>query len=175
MFMVLLVSSDLDVVELVVFVDEFGVVIGIVDKVIVYIYDIFLYCVFLCYVFLLDGCVLFICWVFGKFIWLGVWMNFFCGYFVFDEMLDVVIYCCVEWEFGFILGVFELVLLYFCYWVVDVFGIVENELCLVFCIIVVVDLWLVVDEVVEWLWIYFEDLCEVVEVVLFVFSFWLVL
>lgn len=71
-------------------------------------------------------------WVVIKRMWLVVWINSCCGYFLFGELLFGVICWWFVVEFGLILDWVDLILLGFCYWVVMVDGIVENEICFVY-------------------------------------------
>ncbi len=168
-------SQDPDAAELVVLVDKAGTPTGTAAKATVHTANTPLHLAFSCHVFSADGRVLLTRRALGKLTWPGVWTNSFCGHPAPDETMDAAIHRRAERELGLTLGPLEPVLPDFHYRAVDASGIVENEVCPVFCAMVSVDPRPAADEVAEWAWIRPEELREAVEAAPFAFSPWLVL
>jgi isopentenyl-diphosphate Delta-isomerase len=171
------IVPDPDEAELVVLVAEDGTPVGTAVKATLHDSATPLHLAFSCHVFARDGRVLVTRRALGKRTWPGVWTNSFCGHPAPDERpVDAVRRRAVR-ELGLTLDGLqvEVVLPKFRYRAVDASGIVENEICPVFRVVVEADPEPADDEVSEWAWVAPADLRAAVQATPFAFSPWLAL
>lgn len=149
--------------EYVVLLDEDGRPIGSAAKISVHHAETPLHLGFSCYLFDADGRVLLSRRALGKRTWPGVWSNSFCGHPAPDERLDDAVRRRAAQELGVAIDSLACVLPDFRYRAVAADGTVENEICPVFVARCDVAIQPDAEEVIEWMWVSWEQLRLAVE------------
>jgi len=144
--------------ESVVLVDEDGRRIGRAAKTAVHHADTPLHLGFSCYLFGPDGRVLLTRRALNKLTWPGVWSNSFCGHPAPDEPIEDAVRRRALQELGVEIDEPRCVLPDFRYRAVAHDGTVENEICPVFVARCVGEINADPDEVMEWMWVSWEQL-----------------
>lgn len=144
--------------ESVVLVDDQGREIGTAIKASVHDVTTPLHLGFSCYVFDDDGRVLITRRALSKATWPGVWTNSFCGHPAPGEPIGTAVRRRARQELGLTLDSLTCVLPNFRYRAVSADGIVENEICPVFCASAAGPVRPVADEVMEHMWVSWGDL-----------------
>lgn len=159
--------------EQVVLVDENGAYVGVEDKLTVHSTSTPLHLAFSVYLFNHHGDLLITRRALGKMTWPGVWTNSFCGHPQPGEDLADAVRRRADYELGASLSSLRLILPDFSYRAVDASGIVENELCPVFCATSDGRLQPRADEVLEWEWSNPQRVALAAENAPFAFSPWM--
>jgi isopentenyl-diphosphate delta-isomerase len=144
--------------ERVVLVDEDGRAIGTAAKAAVHHRETPLHLAFSCYVFGPDGRVLLTRRALGKRTWPGVWTNSFCGHPSPGESVTDAVHRRAQQELGLSLRTVECLLPDFRYRAIAADGMVENEICPVFCAHADGHVRPMPDEVMEHTWVSWDDL-----------------
>ncbi|MGZ8802008.1 MAG: isopentenyl-diphosphate Delta-isomerase [Mycobacterium sp.] len=145
--------------ELVVLLDDAGRSIGAAPKSEVHHGSTPLHLAFSCYLFDDAGRVLLTRRALAKRAFPGIWTNSFCGHPGPDEpLLDAVIRRASD-ELGVEIADLRCVLPDFCYHAIDADGVVENEVCPVFCARAVGAVAADPDEIMDTAWVTWDQLC----------------
>lgn len=159
--------------ELVVLCDETGAPTGTADKATVHSRHTPLHLAFSCYLFNPQGLLLVTRRALGKAAWPGVWTNSFCGHpGPGEDPVDALARRAGQ-ELGVGVDAPRRVLPDFRYRAVDAAGIVEHEICPVFCATADGDPAPSAEEVAEWRWVAPEQLAAAVAAAPWAFSPWL--
>jgi len=161
--------------EQVVLVTDDGTPVGVADKIAVHTTDTALHLAFSCHVYNDRGEVLVTRRALEKLTWPGVWTNSFCGHPAPGEPMETAIARRALRELGLTLDKVEVVLPEFRYRAIDASGIVENEICPVYCAVAASPVDPSPDEVSEFEWLAPNALRAAVTAAPFAFSPWLVL
>lgn len=161
--------------ELVVLTDDDGTPTGTAAKATVHSAHTPLHLAVSCYIFDQDGRLLVTRRALDKKTWPGVWTNSFCGHpFPAERSIDAVRRRGVE-ELGLEVSRIREVLPDFRYRAVDASGIVEHEICPVYCASADRDPVPDPDEVAEWRWVQPRDFATAVRATPWAFSPWVAL